>query len=109
MYQIILKILEFALWYDFAKESMASGGARARGAVLGLAMCWSRGGPCGQVRAVVSGAPGSFGPAPGRSGPAWGWSLAVPIMPRPHGSSVDRLGAARGHLCAESAWCEKMV
>ena len=32
MYQIILKILEFALWYDFAKESMASGGARARGA-----------------------------------------------------------------------------
>ena len=84
------------------------GRARARGAVLGLAMCWSRGGPCGQVRAVVSGAPGSFGPAPGRSGPARGSSLAVPRVERASGAC---LRAARGRSCAKMRtvrriWCE---
>ena len=48
------------------------GRARARGAVLGLAMCWSRGGPCGPSGCGGVGSPGelsagarSVGPGPG--------------------------------------------
>ena len=73
------------------------GRARARGAVLGFAMCWSGRPRAAQVGAVVSGAPGSFGPAPGRSGPARGSSLAVP---RPERASGACLRAARGRSCA---------
>ena len=73
------------------------GRARARGAVLGFAMCWSGRPRAAQVGAVVSGAPGSFGPAPGRSGPARGSSLAVP---RPERASDACLRAARGRSCA---------
>ena len=51
-----------------------------------------------QVRAVVSGALGSFGPAPGRSGPARGWSVAVP---RPERASGACLRAARARSCAK--------
>ena len=74
------------------------GRARARGAVLGFAMCWSGRPRAAQVGAVVSGAPGSFGPAPGRSGPVRGWSLAVP---RPERASGACLCAARGCSCAK--------
>ena len=84
------------------------GRARARGAVLGHAhvlVCAAR---AAQVRAVVSGTPGSSAPAPGRSGPARGSSLAVL---RPERASGACLCAARGCSCAcceyvSVWWCE---
>ena len=74
------------------------GRARPRGAVLGHAhvlVCAAR---AAQVRAAVSGTPGSSAPAPGRSGPARGSSLAVL---RPERASGACLCAARGCSCAK--------
>jgi hypothetical protein len=84
-------------WDGRARAQSACSGTSIRGPGPGRARA-------AQVGAVASGAPGSSGPATGRSGPARGWSLAVP---RPERASGACLRASRDRSRAE--WAATLV